>query len=166
LKGVHFVAFNFNGDQFPFIVADKDVARSAAAMSDDATQDTGERRPRASELQTIGDKTAKFSPEKQLAFTQLTECFMHSTDPRRPWLSVVVKAGHVAVHYKGQYILWIFVGVRSFNGGYKFGKISGLFSDRDMLTGLIVSEVGEVLAQIDEQFKGRIPPDFDWNNCR
>src|SRR5207253_10524430 len=45
------------------------------------------------------------SPVLQGAFEQLANCFLDATDSRREWVYVNPKTAHVAVHYKGEYII-------------------------------------------------------------
>ena len=109
------VEFKFNGDAWPFRIVDPEETLSTD-VTDAPSPDAG----KFSQLYSFSDHRDYInkSPTLRDAFERISLFLTDADDKRRDWILRNVKGSHIAVHYKGEYLihLWAkrqyFVSVR------------------------------------------------------
>ena len=104
----------------------------------------------------------------RIAFDRIADCFLQKDDKRLDWVLCNPKGQHVAIHYKGQYIIYVFVHKHSFDVGY--GKVGGqsisfrVTEELPVLPTKMEANVHAMIEEIDRQMESDIPPSFDWRS--
>ena len=154
---INFVSFQFNAMEFPFKVVDPGSIKLEEDNDDPASV------LRHSSLYTEDDWTKKCSERLLHEFCRWKNCLLDDNDPRLQWVSRIYKSGHIAIHYKGEYIIWLHPRTRAdrLDGGYGFeGPNTNITWEHD--SDVAKPHVEKILQRIDAKYAEVIPNGFEW----
>lgn len=160
-RKIHCVQFRFDASKFPF--------QPVKPPPPDPTATAAPAVYKHSWLVTIDYHRSRLRVELQPAFDELRRLCLPPGDPRLEWIIENPKGGHVAIHYKGHYVLYFFVQKNSFDVGYAAPGESAVpvrvgTGWRDALSVLAEArtQLPDILTKIDAM--GEIPPGFTWGS--
>lgn len=160
-KDISFVEFKLAADKWPFTVVTPKIAESSPTQEGTVFKH--------SRLVTLAEHRDYLSTEElRTAFDRIAACLLQEDDQRLDWVLCNPKGEHVAIHYKGQYIIWVFVHKHSFDVGYgTVGEQSISLRVTEELPVLPVemeADVHAIVEKIDRQMESDIPPNFNWRS--
>lgn len=158
-KNISFVRFELAAGKWPFTVETPETVESSAGQENVVLKH--------SKLVRLGEHRDYLSTaELQNAFDRIVDCFLQKDDERLEWVFQNPKSQHVAIHYKGQYIIYIFVHKHSFDVGYPRAGTPGaearINAESPGLPPNMETDVRAKLDEIDRQMESDIPPGFNW----
>ncbi|NLY00632.1 MAG: hypothetical protein GXY83_31430 [Rhodopirellula sp.] len=161
-KNISFVEFKLAAEKWPFSVVTSSVIGEAHPVQEGTVF-------KHSRLTTLKEHREYLATEElQAAFDRIAACFLQKDDERLDWVLCNPKGQHVAIHYKGHYIIWVFVQKHSFDVGY--GKAGGpslsrrVTRESPVLPPEMEAKVLEIVAEIDGDMGCDIPPGFNWRS--
>lgn len=159
---IHLVGFQFHGREFPFRVPPE----IPASHGEDAATPVFKH----SYLTTVNKHKEWLCSTLHSAFDELCNLCLPPGDPRRSWILMNPQGDHIAIHYKGIYVLHLFVRKHWFYVGYDLPnkqnireRISLAEGNQDDVLAEARRNLPLVLQAIDDQDVQRgIPADFTW----
>lgn len=161
---VALVAFKFAGTAWPFR-----VVPPAETLADGLEEEPTPATAKASGLYSLADHRDYLrSPDLRSAYQTVAGCFLDSTDKRSEWLLANVKGSHIALHYKGEYLIHLWAKQNYFYVGYDLGaqpRWIKVAAD-NLATALptIQRDFEQLLAVADNKLARVIPADFHWQS--
>ena len=155
---VHFVNFKFDEDNFPF-----NVITPTTTAQDIESEAEPKTKLKHSCLWMEEDWTQSCKPELVEEFRKWSNCLLDEDDSRHQWVTKIYKVGHVAIHYKGEYIIWLHPKPRAnrLDGGYGYGGVNTAISwDHDSKAAK--RSVADIIDRIDEQYADVCPMKVKW----
>jgi hypothetical protein len=159
---IHFVRIRFDGKKFPFEVP--------AIIPPCPAEDT----PsvfKHSRLNSLPQHRDWLRSDLHAAFDELRRLCLRPHDRRATWIVENVKGGHIAIHYKGNSVMWFFVWRNWFDVGYILPKGQSVkervsIAEQTRVLEQARAHLPLLLESIDAQDELRgIPSNFDWNDC-
>jgi acetolactate synthase regulatory subunit len=162
---VALLEFKFAGTSWPLrVVEPRDTLGQGIA------EDPAPRAAKASRLITYRDhRDWMLDLRVREAFDRIAHCFLDRSEDRSEWLLANVKGDHVAVHYKGEYLVHLWARRNYFHAGYQvIGKSSWIkveASNSAEVLQTIERDCRQMLAIVDDRLATAIPPAFAWRSA-
>jgi hypothetical protein len=160
-RHIHLVRFRFDGRRFPF--------EAPAVIPPRRAEDT----PvvvKHSRFNTLQEHRGWLSADLHAAFDELRRLCLEPGDRRLSWVVENVKGDHIAIHYKGIYVLYLQVRTKWFHVGYEWpngGRAEKVgIAEQTRVLEQARTDLPFLLQSIDAQDEVRgIPSYFDWDDC-
>ena len=155
---VYFVKFEFNDRSFPFTVVKPEELVTHENLSEDAKTLL-----KYSKLWLEEDWIQGCEPDLVSEYRKWSNCLMDESDARCKWVTKIFKGRHIAIHYKGEYIIWLYPkpDAKWLDGAYGYqGTHQNITLEHN--SEVAKSEVNKILDRIDDKYAGMIPHGFDW----
>jgi len=163
---VALLEFKFAGTSWPFrIVEPRDT------LGQNIVEDPAPRAPKISRLITIRDhRNWMVDPKLREAFDRIAGCFLDDgSEDRSEWVLANAKGDHVAVHYKGEYLIHLWARRNYFHTGYQVnGKSQWLKVDAANYSEALQTierDCRQMLAIVDGRLAAAIPMAFAWRTA-
>ena len=156
---IYFVEFDFSHADFPFKVF------HPSPRTADQSGEEPNTKLKHSRLCTEQDWIGSCKPELVEEFQKWTNCLIEDDPERLSWVTKIYKNGHVAIHYKGEYIAWLYPKSRAhrLDGSYGInGKYTSISWEHD--SDVAKPHMQKILREIDDQYKEIIPIGFKWRD--
>ncbi len=162
---VGLVEFKFNGTRWPFR-----VVPPRETMEQGVDDDPAPSAAKTSKLVTFRQH-ADWIVDRGLreAFHRIAHCFTEPGDERSDWVWPNVKGDHVAVHYKGEYLIHLWARRNYFYAGYQLNGNSQWVkfnaANRDQELAAAERDCQRLLSVVDARFAEAIPTGFSWRTA-
>lgn len=155
---VFFVQFNFDSQSFPF-----QIVQPSVRPNDPFDGEVSTTTLRHSSLWTESDWHDYCHSEILEEFKKWSDCLLDAGDERISWITKIYKERHVAIHYKGEYIIWLCPKSKEkrLNGAYGLaGTSTSISLTHDSVAAKPALEA--IINTIDQKYADVIPNGFHW----
>jgi hypothetical protein len=138
-------------------------------VAQELASDPAPRLPKSSKLITFEQHANWITDESvRAAFVRVAQCFTSENDDRSDWVLANVKGEHVAVHYKGEYLIHLWARRGYFYAGFEIdGQARRIRIDATNLASqmpLIERDCRTLMATVDTNTA--IPAEFTWRSAK
>jgi hypothetical protein len=159
------LAFELCGNAWPFR-----VVKPQDTLPQEVAEDSPQRTVKSSRLMTFAEHRDRINDlELRDAFSRIAQCFIDPSDARSEWVLANAKGSHVAVHYKGEYLIHLWSKRNCFYAGYQVEGKSPWFKFEagkqfDALRS-VEHDCQKMLATVDTKLFRAIPQEFNWRTA-